>query len=87
MSKHIEGVGEIDIRWDMQLVRGGWFYSKISLPAAPGAYFDHFCMCLAICVPKVPWEVGEGGRGKGQETRIFPPGKPFLTVGRMGSQF
>jgi hypothetical protein len=21
-----------------------WFCSKISLPAAPGAYFDHFCM-------------------------------------------
>ena len=35
----------------------------------------------------VPWEVGEGGRGKGQETRIFPPGKPFLPVGRVTSQF
>ena len=44
----------------------------------PGAYFDHFCMCLALCVPEAPWEVGEGGRWEGQTTRIFPPGKPFL---------
>ena len=86
-AKHIEGVGEIDIRWDMQLARGGWFCSKISLPAAPGAYFDHFRMCLTICVPEVPWEVGEGGRWEGQTTRIFPPGKPFLPVGRVASQF
>jgi hypothetical protein len=103
--KETAGVGEINICWDMLIGSGGWLQLKISLPAAPGAYFDHrvepicfvmffrtikmmyFCMCLAICVPEVPCEVGVGGRGRGQGTRIFHPGKPLQAVGQMGRRF
>ena len=85
--KETAGVGEINICWEMFIGIVGWLQLKISLPAAPGAYFDHLCMCLAICIPEVPWEVGEGGRGRGQGTRIFPPGKPFQAVGQMGRRF
>jgi hypothetical protein len=50
-------------------------------------YFDHFCIYLAIGIPEVPWEVGEGGTEGDQETWIFGPGKPFELVGQIGRQF